>query len=146
MSFPVRAPFCLDMPLALMLLVASGCHAPEANLAGTWKSGEGMMLHMYADHKWSIDMPNDTTFEGSWMLDGQDVILQTRRAAGLPVEQAKEKLMKAAIRKNSAKVKSLAERIDKPSILLLSGDGKSMSTDKAKDPKSGDPETYHKQD
>lgn len=132
------------VPLVLILLLGlSGCKNKESMVPGTWSGGQGDTIEVKADKSWSAALPGGVTAEGTWSFDGKDVTITPIKLAGKPVAEMK-RLMEASSAAAGPDMKKQIDDADKPDILTLSDDGKTLTTDKDKD-KNSKPITLTKQ-
>ncbi|RYG46384.1 hypothetical protein EON79_10300 [bacterium] len=124
-------------PICALGVLAVGCSNPEANIPGTW-SAQGGSVTFAKEKTWSASM-GAIQAEGTWKMEGEDVILATTKVAGKTVAEIKDQIMKVPGAASNPQVKEMMSKIDQPSYYKVAADGKTMTTDKAKD-KSGTPE------
>lgn len=76
------------------------------------------------------------SIDGTWAVEGSDATFTPKNLNGKPIADLKAQFMKApgAV---PAQAKQFVEDMDKPSVMTLSEDGKSMTTNKAKDKNAG---------
>ncbi len=80
------------------------------------------------------------TLEGTWAMDGDDVTLTRTRVNGKPVAEIKAQLQRSLAAVPAARrrpIDAMVNDLDKPSVLTLSADGKTLTTNKAKDKSQG---------
>lgn len=126
--------------LILLPLLVTGCKGKESTIPGNWSSKSGITYKIKADKTWSMTVPvakkpTGMVFAGTWTYDGTDVTLQPVTVAGKSVAEAKQRLQAFATKVGSSRpmAQTFADDIDKPDILSLSDDGKTLTSDKAKD-------------
>lgn len=119
--------------LLLVVIFLGGCKNREAIVPGTWKS-QTLTVQAKADKTWTAQM-GVLNITGSWKLDGDDAVFTPETVQGKPVAQVKAALESKL--SSVPQIKQMADDIDKPNIMTISDDGKTMTTDKAKDKNSG---------
>lgn len=123
-----------------------GCKNQEAAVVGAWQVSPGSTVTFAADKSFTAAI-NGINIVGTWKIDAGDVVATPTTVNGVPVAQAKSRLSAAANRAGStaSMIQQMADDIDKPNYMKLSADGKTMTTDKARDKNSGPPMTMTKQ-
>lgn len=120
----------------LLCFVIAGCSSgDDAKVVGLWhgekvfekgKAHPGADLTLDKDHRFR-DLFGNMEVEGAWSLAGSTLELRIERVNGLPVAEAKNKMLTNADRAaDPAAVRSFAEGMDRPVTLILSEDGKRL--------------------
>jgi len=133
--------------LTVLVLTLLGCGNPEAGLVGRWRADvqltpaekassgadritalAGGSLDLRDDHKFTRTFGNAITSTGTWSLTDGVVVLTALQLNGLPVEEARQRILKMAARRpNPALATKVANDLGKPERLRLSPDRKSMA-------------------
>ena len=127
--------------VVLTSLFAIGCKNKESMVPGTWKTPSGSCIAK-EDKTFTFSV-GPLTETGTWKMDGDDVVLTPLIVNGKTVQSIKQNAM-ARYSSLSEKARQVLDDLDKPDVLNLSDDGKTMTTDKAKDKNSGPPVTLTK--
>ena len=121
-----------------------GCKGKEAAYVGSWKGTNGAVVNILSDKTFNGDV-GPVKVSGHWTLDGADIIMQPDLINGKsPATIKKESQSKMG--SLTAEAKQFIEDLDKPDIMKLSADGKSLEPDKAKDKNANASDTLTKQD
>lgn len=111
-------------------------------MPGTWTSAS-VTVTAKADKTFSGTM-GPIAVAGKWKMDGDDVVFTPDTVGGQPIATVKAQLETMAAK--MPQLKTQADDLDKPNVMKLSDDGKSMTTDKAKDTNSGPSTTLTKKE
>lgn len=132
----------------------SGCggNGDEAKVIGDWvgsfhqdngKVLPGANINIDKDHRFR-EVYGNLIVEGSWSVSATTLTLKTEKMNGKTVAEAKQTMLAhAAKSRNPEALKSMAENLDKPITMTLSGDGKKITT--PVDPKVHGNTEYQKQ-
>lgn len=131
------------LPL-LVVLALVGCKGGrEKDVVGTWSMPQ--MTVTATEDKNFKSAVGPLTLEGTWSVDGNDVTFQPKTMMGKPIAEVKAKLSgNPALAASGAQGAQFVNDMDKPNVMTLSDDGKSMTTNKEKDKNSGPPATLTK--
>lgn len=133
---------CPVLVFAFVSLALCGCKGSrEKEAVGTW-TASGASMTVAADKTFKNDV-GPLVFEGVWSIDKDDVTFTPKTINGKTIEEVKAKIGPVASRFPEQAKQFLAD-IDKPNVMLLSADGKSMTTDKSKDTNAGPATTFTK--
>lgn len=130
----------MSVSVALAVILCS-CNNKEALVPGTWTS-TSFTVTLNPDKTWK-GSKTGVTMAGTWRVDGDDVIMTPETVLGQPIASVKGQ-MKQMADQRGGQSKSFFDDIDKPDVMKLSDDGKTMTTDKAKDTNSGPGMTFTK--
>jgi hypothetical protein len=127
-----RAVWMLFLPT----LALTGCHGGlDKKTVGVWASPRGMRVTVAEGGSYQTATGRITS-SGAWRIEGDDVVFTPATLNGRPVADLRGRLAQR-IGSLSAVRRPLAEKIlhdlDLPNYETLSGDGKSLTTDRAKD-------------
>jgi hypothetical protein len=129
--------------LALVVVLCSGCKNKEAAVPGNWKDDKGNTVSLKEDKTFTAKA-SVLSVAGTWKMDGDDVVMTLQTLNGQTVDKMKPLLESMAA--SNPGVKKFADNLDKPSFFKLADDGKSMTTDTAKDTNGQPSQTLTKQD
>lgn len=130
----------MKSPLPLFFLLAlAGCKGSrEKDVVGNWTSAAQTVTVEEAKTFKSAIGP--MTLDGTWTIEGDDLTLTPKNMNGKPIAELKAQMQKsiAAIPvAQRAQVEGFVKDIDTPNVMTLSADGKSLTTNKAKDKNTG---------
>ena len=118
------------------IFILIGCKGNrEKEAAGSWTSAKGMKITLTEDKSFTTTSGRITTV-GTWSMTGDDVTFVETTINGKPVSQVKTGLENILNRLPAARrtvVEKILTDMGKPNVLALSADGKTLTTDKAKD-------------
>jgi hypothetical protein len=131
----------LHVPAGLLCMFLLGCKPNlEARIPGSWKLAGGHVVTLAADKTCSQDMGGGFAVTGTWKIDGGDLVMTPEMIGGKPVSELKaQAISRVRSKPMTPKIKEFIDDMDKPNILKLSEDGKTLNTDKARDTNSGVP-------
>ena len=118
----------------LLAVSVCGCSPHEALVPGRW-SVEGLTLDAKDDHTYVVH-EGEYKPSGTWSIDGDDVTFTPTAVNGQEISIFKGFLEKKVVGRGE-EAKEFADYIDTPNVFKLASDGKTMTTDKAKDTNPG---------
>jgi len=123
------------LPL-FVLVVLVGCKGSrEKDVVGTWTAPQ-ISITVTEDKKFTSTMGGQAKLDGTWAIEGNDVTFTPVTMMGQPVAEVKAKLAPLAA-SMSADQKKGVDSLDKPNVVTLSDDGKTMTTNQEKDKNGG---------
>jgi len=136
------------IPILIGLIALGGCKPNlEASVPGTWKyTTAKASVTFKSDKTFSQDMGFGITATGTWTIDNGDLVMTPLMIGTKTIAEAKKAAVALAKRLGTSKqAQDFADDLDKPNIMTISADGKSMTTDKTRDTNSGPSQTLTKQ-
>ncbi len=131
------------LPLFVVLALVGCKGSREKDVVGTWSMPQ-MTVTATEDKNFKSTI-GPLTLEGTWSVEGNDVTFQPKTMMGKSISEVKSKLLNnPALAASGAQGAQFVKDMDKPNVMTLSDDGKSMATNKAKDTNSGPPVTLTK--
>ncbi len=122
--------------ILLAVFTAVSCGSDDSRAVGDWvgkfamengKTEPGANLRLDDHHHWR-ELYKNLDVEGGWRLEGDTVMLKVELYDGHLVADAKKIILaNAGTSKNPEALKSIADNLDKPMMLTVSRDGKSMT-------------------
>lgn len=97
---------------------------------GTWTDAQGAQAVFTEDHL-AQSQVKSLTIEATWSVGGDSVVITPKTLNGRAVAELKARAL-PRMASLSPQARQVVEDLDKPDYMLLSSDGKTITTDKSK--------------
>ncbi len=128
------------VPVLVAVLAVAGCKGGrEGEVPGTWVSQRKLRLVVLDDKSFESIIGALST-KGTWAIEGNDVTFTSTSFNGKSNSEFRAAVTRNLPRQDARKlalVQMFLKDMDKPHVLTLSADGKTLTTNKAKDTNTG---------